>query len=295
MSDYERIAKAIEFIRTNIGNQPSLAEIAAEIHLSEYHFQRLFSRWAGVTPKRYLQILTLENAKTLLRQNQFSSLETSYELGLSSGSRLYDHFVQIEAVTPSEFRTRGQGLCINYGYHPTPYGQMFIALTDKGICQLDFIEPGAAEEPLQQLRKLWRNAEFREALGETSSVAHQLFAKTAADGLPISLWVRGTNFQLSVWRALLKIPPGMVASYTDIAEAAGKPKAVRAVGTAIGANPVGLIIPCHRVLRQSGELGGYRWGITRKQAILARECANYDEDFLHLQGNKAKERSHPKL
>lgn len=288
MSDYKRIAKAIEFIRANIDKQHSLADIASEVHLSKYHFQRLFSRWAGVTPKNYLQILNLESAKTLLRQSQLSSLKTSYKLGLNSSSRLYDHFVQIDAVTPSEFRSGGQGLCISHGYHSTPYGQVFIALTDKGICQLDFIEPGTAREPLQKLRPLWRNAELRETLGKTSSVLNHLFAKTAADDRPISLWIRGINFQLSVWRTLLRIPPGMVASYTDIAEALGNPKAVRAVGTAVGANPVGLIIPCHRVLRQSGEHGGYHWGITRKQAILARERANFDEDFLHLQGDKAK-------
>ena len=218
MSDYERIAKAIDYIRANVGKQPSLAEIAAEVHLSEYHFQRLFSRWAGVTPKRYLQTLTLERAKSLLRQNQLSSLNTSYEIGLSSGSRLYDHFVQIEAVTPTEFRSRGQGLCITYGYHSTPYGLIFIAITEKGICQLDFVEPDATQEPLQQLNHHWRNAKFKEAPVETSAVIKQLFTQTKMDSRPISLWVRGTNFQLSVWRALLKIPQGKITSYSQIAK-----------------------------------------------------------------------------
>ena len=291
--DYERIARAIDFIRQHVGHQPSLAEIAAHVHLSEYHFQRLFSRWAGITPKRYLQALTLERAKQLLRQPSHSTLSASYELGLSSGSRLYDHFVQLEAVTPFEYRQQGLGISIAYGYHPTPFGLAFIAQTARGICQFDFVDMLQIQLPLERLKQSWSQATIYEDTAQTASLIDHLFSQYFADTSakklssiasstqtihqgepsPLSLWVKGTNFQLNVWRALLNLPKGEVASYGDIAKAIGKPKASRAVGTAIGANPVALLIPCHRVLRQTGELGGYRWGETRKHAILAREAA----------------------
>lgn len=274
-TDYERIASAISFIRTHVNDQPSLADVAAQVHLSESHFQRLFCRWAGVTPKRYLQALTLSRAKRMLLTKDISSLNVSYELGLSSGSRLYDHFVQIEAVTPSEYRNKGEGLTIVCGFHQTPYGLAFLAQTARGICQLDFVEPASEETLLNDLRKTWCNAEIMMDDAQTAPVITLLFSRQPHDTTPLSLWVRGTNFQLNVWRALLKLQPGDVASYRDIAHAIGSPKASRAVGSAIGANPVGLIIPCHRVLRQTGELGGYRWGEIRKHAILAREAAAY--------------------
>lgn len=273
-NDYERIALAINFIRSHVDAQPTLAEVAAQVHLSEYHFQRLFSRWAGVTPKRYLQVLTLERAKQLLQRQRHSALSASYELGLSSGSRLYDHFVQIEAVTPSEYQQRGKDLRIVFGYHDTCYGQAFVAKTARGICQFDFVNPHETYDPLRRLTQNWHNAEIREDKMQTSAVIESLFSHKPSDKTPISLWVRGTNFQLNVWRALLKLQPGEVVSYGDIAQTIGKPGASRAVGTAIGANPVALMIPCHRVLRQTGELGGYRWGETRKHAILAREAAH---------------------
>jgi AraC family transcriptional regulator of adaptative response/methylated-DNA-[protein]-cysteine methyltransferase len=273
MSDYERITQAIDFIRNHVGEQPSLAEVAAQVHLSEYHFQRLFCRWAGVTPKRYLQVLTLERAKRLLRERKLPILNTSYEVGLSSGSRLYDHFVQIEAVTPSEYASKGQGVTIVFGYHETPYGLAFVAQTQRGICQFDFVESTIKHAPLNQLKQSWCNAIIVEDAKQTATVIELLLSQQANDTKPLSLWVRGTNFQLNVWRALLNIRRGEVASYGDVAQAIGKPKASRAVGTAIASNPVGLIIPCHRVLRQTGELGGYRWGTLRKQAILIREAA----------------------
>lgn len=274
--DYQRITLAIDFIRNNVGKQPTLAEIAGHIHLSEYHFQRLFSRWAGVTPKRYLQALTLERAKHLLRKQPLSTLNASYEVGLSSGSRLYDHFVQIEAVTPSEFKQKGQGLNIVFGYHTTPYGLVFLAQTSRGICQLDFVDVHNIEAPLHHLQQNWCNANIIEDNIQTAKVIDSLFSESKQDPTPLSVWVRGTNFQLNVWRALLTLQQSEVASYGDIAQLIGKPKASRAVGTAIGTNPVALIIPCHRVLRQNGELGGYRWGETRKHAILTRELAHCD-------------------
>lgn len=274
--DYQRIAQAIDFIRNNVGEQPSLSEVADYVHLSEYHFQRLFCRWAGVTPKRYLQVLTLDYAKTLLQQTSLSALNTSYQVGLSSGSRLYDHFVNIEAVTPLEFRQRGQGLTILYGYHMTPYGQVFVAETERGICRLEFVEQSDIEAPLVELRNNWCNADIQEDSVQTKTVINSIFNQQKESPVPLSLWVRGTNFQLNVWRALLKLQQGQLASYSDIAQLIGKPTASRAVGTAIGANPVALVIPCHRVLRQSGELGGYRWGETRKHAILSRETASFE-------------------
>jgi AraC family transcriptional regulator of adaptative response/methylated-DNA-[protein]-cysteine methyltransferase len=276
MSDYDKIATAIDYIRRNVDKQPSLADIAASVHLSEYHFQRLFSRWAGVTPKRYLQTLTLERAKQLLKSAESSSLHTSYELGLSSSSRLYDHFVHIEAVTPSEYRHMGQGLTIDYGYHQTVFGQVFLAQTSRGVCQLDFTDPKAILDPLAALCRQWPHASINEDFERTAVTANQLFSTSKTNRTPISLWVRGTNFQVSVWRALLNIQSGRVASYGQVARAIGKPAAFRAVGTAIGANPIGMIIPCHRVLRGDGELGGYRWGQTRKHAMLARETALSD-------------------
>jgi AraC family transcriptional regulator of adaptative response/methylated-DNA-[protein]-cysteine methyltransferase len=274
-NDYDRIARAIDFIRSHVGTQPTLAEVAAQVHLSEYHFQRLFTRWAGVTPKRYLQVLTLERAKQLLQERNVSTLEASHAAGLSSGSRLYDHFVQIEAVTPSEFLQKGRGVRIEFGYHETPYGLAFVAQTPRGICRLDFVERDIAETPLDALRQQWPDADIVQDDARTLHVIKTIFSSNKTGDAPLSVWVRGTNFQLNVWRALLNVQPGEVASYGDIAQRIGKPTASRAVGTAIGANPVALIIPCHRVLRQSGELGGYRWGETRKQAMLAREGAFY--------------------
>ena len=273
MSDYTKIAQAIDFIRQNVDRQPTLDDIAAQVHLSPYHFHRLFSRWAGVTPKRFLQVLTLERAKILLQKGNLSALDVTYSIGLSSSSRLYDHFVKIEAVTPSEYKQAGQGLTIFYGFHETPYGEAFVALTVRGVCKLCFVETKARFEPLKDLHQDWYNAKIIEDSIQTKLIFKRLFSQQPSDKTPLSLWVRGTNFQINVWKALLNIQPGQVTSYGEIAKAIAKPKAARAVGTAISSNPVGLIIPCHRVIRQSGELGGYQWGETRKLAILAREIA----------------------
>lgn len=273
MSDYAKIARAIAFIRDHVAAQPSLDEIAASVHLSPYHFQRLFGRWAGVTPKRFLQVLTLEHAKELLRDGRRSVLDVTYAVGLGSGSRLYDHFVHLEAVTPSEFRQAGRGLSIAYGYHATPYGDVFVAGTERGICALEFVEAGRRRAPLARLRQVWRLADFVEDAACSRAAIDALFAGTRRDGRPLSVWVRGTNFQINVWKALLRIQPGQVATYAQVAHALGRPDAARAVGTAVAANRIGLLIPCHRVIRRDGALGGYRWGEVRKHAILARETA----------------------
>ncbi|WP_429069964.1 bifunctional transcriptional activator/DNA repair enzyme AdaA [Aeromonas dhakensis] len=275
MSDYARIADAIRFIASQVARQPTLDEIAAHVHLSPFHFQRLFSRWAGVTPKRYLQVLTLERAKALLQESR-PLLEVADTLGLSSGSRLYDHFVQLEAVTPGEYKQRGAGLIIDHGVHDTPFGQAFVALTPRGVCNFSFLDDQAPQAPLTTLAHNWPEAKLREAPSRTQGVIHTMFDTSKKADRPISLHVSGTNFQISVWRALLQIPPAKVVSYAQVASAVGNPKAARAVGLAVGANPVALMIPCHRVIQQNGKLGGYHWGETRKQAIHAWEAARYE-------------------
>ncbi|MEN3786751.1 methylated-DNA--[protein]-cysteine S-methyltransferase [Aeromonas veronii] len=275
MSDYARIADAIRFIASQVERQPTLDEIAAHVHLSPFHFQRLFSRWAGVTPKRYLQVLTLERAKALLQESR-PLLEVADTLGLSSGSRLYDHFVQLEAVTPGEYKQRGAGLIIDHGVHDTPFGQAFVALTPRGVCNFSFLDDKAPEAPLAALAHSWPAARLQVAPSRTRGVIHTMFDGSKAPDRPISLHVSGTNFQISVWRALLQIPPAKVVSYAQVANAVGNPKAARAVGLAVGANPVALMIPCHRVIQQNGKLGGYHWGETRKQAIHAWEAARYE-------------------
>lgn len=264
MSDYDRIASAMAYLVDRATTQPSLEEIAAHVHLSPYHFQRLFCRWSGTTPKRFLQVLTLERGKGLLDGSR-SLLEASHELGLSGSSRLHDHFVQLEAVTPGEYKNRGKQVHIEYGVHFTPLGPMFVAVTQRGVCRVEFMDFNSLEELLDDLHSAWPFSSIRENVPSTRYVTDAFFSHDAVSrNGPLSLHVPGTNFQIAVWRALLKIPPGAVASYTQVAEALGAPRSARAVGNAIGANPVALLIPCHRVIQQSGALGGYRWGSTKK-------------------------------
>lgn len=276
MSDYERIAKAISFITERVKHQPTLDEISAHLHMSPFHFQRLFCRWAGVTPKRFLQILTVERAKQLLSESQ-SLLEVSNSLGLSSGSRLYDHFVRLEAVTPGDYKKGGVGITIEYAVHITPFGNVFIAVTPKGICKLAFLSQNDIEAHLEELSKKWPHAVMHENYEGTFKIVESMFGGDMKLNRPLSLHVSGTNFQISVWKALLDIPPGTVTSYTQVASEIGRPRAARAVGTAIGANPVAFLIPCHRVIQLSGKLGGYHWGETRMHAIHAWESARYEK------------------
>lgn len=276
MSDYERIAKAISFINSTVSEQPTLDQISAHLNMSPYHFQRMFSRWAGVTPKKYLQVLTVERAKSLLSESK-PLLEVSDYLGLSSGSRLYDHFIKLEAVTPGEFKKQGKGVKITYGIHMTPFGQVFIALTPRGICKLSFINNEKGISHLNDLITKWPKADMHEDIGSTFDVVQSIFSIETELSRPLSLHVVGTNFQVSVWRALLQIPLGNVVSYGQVAESIGKPTSSRAVGTAVGANPIAFVIPCHRVIQQSGKLGGYRWGETRKYALHAWESARYEK------------------
>ena len=275
MSDYDRIAEAISFIVSQVQRQPTLDEVAAHVHLSPFHFQRLFCRWTGVTPKRFLQVLTLERAKQLLSESR-PLLEVSDTLGLSSGSRLYDHFVHLEAVTPGEYKRGGLGVAIEYAVHDTPFGKAFIATTPRGICSFAFLERTAIDDHLADLVKMWPSAAMHENRRHTQAIIQAMFAGEKKLDRPLSLHVSGTNFQVSVWKALLQIPPATVTNYTQVANAIGRPGSARAVGRAIGANPVAFLIPCHRVIQQSGKIGGYHWGETRKHAMHAWETARYE-------------------
>lgn len=265
-SDYDRIARAIAYIQQNVTSQPELADVARHVNLSPFHFQRLFTRWAGTTPKRFLQVLTLELGKNLLNQDH-SIFDAADRAGLSSASRLHDHFVQIEAMTPGEYKNQGEGLTIHYGVHQTMFGVVFVARTPRGVCRATFLDEQDVSGELEELRELWPKAQLKKDQAATRDFADMLFSNSPDSSTPIKLHVGGTNFQLAVWRALLRIPVGQAVSYGDMATRVGNPKASRAVGSAIGANPVAFLIPCHRVIQQSGALGGYRWGTERKQAI----------------------------
>jgi len=273
-SDYQRIAQAIEFINANAKQQPSLENIAAHLHLSPFHFQRLFSQWAGVAPKKYLQILTVDRAKQLLAQSK-PLAEVSDSVDLSGSSRLHDHFVQLEAASPGEFKAGGAGMEIRYSVIGGPFGDAFIAVTPRGICKLSFLSNNNIEQQIVDLNAQWPAAKLVNQASETTRMVEALFAGKQTINGPLSLYVKGTNFQINVWRALLQIEPGCISSYVQVAAAVGKPRAYRAVGTAIGSNQVAFFIPCHRVLQQSGQIGGYLWGETRKHAIHAWESARY--------------------
>ena len=272
MSDYERIAKDLHFLQEQLPQQPGLDELATHLHLSPFHLQRLFSRWAGISPKRFLQVLTLELGKQLLDAD-WPVLQASAALGLSSASRLHDHFVTLDAVSPGEYRRKGAGLTLRYGWTDTPFGRLFVAASPRGICQAVFMEAGEEQASLAALRSTWPGAKLEEDAHYCEALGRQILASLSGQPAekPVQLHVQGTNFQLSVWRALLSIPSGKAVSYGQLAAACGKPGAARATGSAVGANPVALLIPCHRVIQQSGALGGYRWGIDRKLALQAWE------------------------
>ena len=275
IDDYQRIEKAILFLEENIHRRPDLQEVARSVNLSAYHFQRLFRRWAGISPKRFLQALTLERAKEALK-NSGSLLNVTYDAGLSSSGRLHDLFVNMEAVTPDEFRSQGAGLKIRYGFHPSPFGECLVAVTDRGICNLAFVPQGGRTRIVHDFKMQWRHADMREDPTATKPNADKIFgAATSAD--PLTLHLKGTNFQVKVWQALLKVPRGSVASYEDIARQINRPRAVRAVANAVAHNPVAFLIPCHRVIRKTGVVGGYRWGSPRKKAILAWEAGRESE------------------
>ncbi len=269
--DYLRIEQAILYLEKNYKKQPGLAEIAGSIGLSEFHFQRLFSRWAGVSPKRFLQYLTREGAKELLNRSE-NLLDTTLGVGLSSLGRLHDLFVTTEAVTPGEYKSRGAGLTIRYGLHPTPFGRCLIGITDRGICHLSFVESSEGQA-IDALVADWREAGMVEDYRATAPLIAPIFTLGRQEEAPLHLHLRGTNFQLKVWEALLSIPAGNVTTYERIAEQIGNRRAMRAVGSAVGHNPVAVLIPCHRVIQKAGRFGNYRYGATRKMALLGWENA----------------------
>ncbi len=271
--DYSRIEKAIAFLDRNFREQPDLSTVARSVNLSEHHFQRLFRRWAGISPKRFLQFLTLEYAKELLKESA-SVLDVSYEAGLSSPGRLHDLFVNAEAVTPGEFKRRGEGLNVAYGFHTSPFGDCLLATTGRGICGLAFISGDGRARVLEDFRSRWPKARLAESPDVTRPFIDRIFkpAETRRDR-PLTLFLRGTNFQIKVWEALLKVPMGSVVSYGDIARHIGEREASQAVGNAVGQNPVAFLIPCHRVIRKMGIVGEYRGGAARKKAMLAWEAA----------------------
>ncbi len=272
-TDYERIESAIRYLDDRVKSQPSLDELAEHIGLSKYHLHRLFSRWAGVTPKRFLEFLTVEHAKDLLRRSE-SVLSTAYRTGLSGPARLHDHFVAVEAATPGEYKTGGAGLTIRHGVAQSPFGPVFVAQTDRGICRFAFLPEGREGVALERLRSEWWGASLIEQNEAVEATVREVFQAPFGVGSgPITLHLRGTNFQLSVWQALLSVSPGALTTYGRLAADIGRPSAARAVGTAVGRNDLAFVIPCHRVIQATGRSGGYRWGTVRKRSMLAWEAS----------------------
>lgn len=266
--NYQRIERAIKYLAANYRDQPNLEEVAQSVHLSPFHFQRIFTEWAGITPKKFLQYLTTEHLKSKLAETR-NMLEAADSVGLSSQSRVYDLFVHLEAVTPNEYKTNGEGLTITYGFHQTPFGECLLAVTERGVCGLQFVMDDNREEALQWLQKQWLNAHLQENNRLTEQSIRQIFYTN--EPRKLSVLVKGTNFQIKVWNALLSIPAGTVASYQILANKIDQPKALQAVGSAVGANPIGYLIPCHRVIKNEGVVGEYHWGSAKKRLILGWE------------------------
>lgn len=272
--NYQRIESAIKYLAANYRDQPNLDEVAQAVHLSPFHFQRIFTEWAGITPKRFLQYLTTEHLKSKLTATR-NILEAADAAGLSSQSRVYDLFVTLEAVTPQEYKTSGGGLKIQYSFQETPFGECLIAVTERGVCGLQFVIDDNREEALQCLQKQWSNADLEENTSLTRQTVQQIFY--ANEPSKLHVLVKGTNFQVKVWNALLNIPVGEVASYQLLAKKINHPKALQAVGSAVGANPIGYLIPCHRVIKNEGLVGEYHWGSAKKRLILGWEMAQAEK------------------
>lgn len=275
--NYNRIAEAIDYIKENFKSQPNLDEVAEKIHLSPSHFQRLFTEWAGTSPKRFLQYISVEHAKKILKEEQATLFDTAFETGLSSSSRLHDLFINIEGMTPAEYKNGGKNLQINYSFAESPFGSLVVASTSKGVCYMAFEED--EEKASDVLRTKFPNAVFQRKLDLLQQNALFIFQNDWSKLSEIKLHLKGTDFQLKVWESLLKIPMGKLATYGNIAGQIGNPHASRAVGTAIGSNPVAFLIPCHRVIQSSGSFGGYRWGPTRKTAIIGWEGAKMHSEI----------------
>ena len=261
--DFRRMEKALAWLAEHFATQPSLEEAAEQLNLSEFHFQRLFTRWVGVSPKQYVRCLTLDRAKASLADGK-SVLDAAFDAGLSSPGRLHDLFVQLESVTPGEYKRRGQNMVIQYGFHPSPFGEVAVATTERGIVALNFLTQNNPDEALSTVRKTWANADFVQDDNATGAIVSQAFGPAPPSGhgpsKPLKVLVRGTGFQVKVWQALIALPSGTVCSYQDLAMRVNEPTASRAVANAVANNLVGYLIPCHRVIRKNGGLGGYRLG-----------------------------------
>ena len=272
LDDYERVRSVLANLTENWRDQPSLEELAAPVGLEPEQLQRLFSRWAGLTPKACLQALTLDHARAMLKDSA-SILETSLEVGLSGPSRLHDLFVTHEGMSPGAYKTKGAGVTISYGFHPSPFGLALVMVTAQGLCGLGFSDVGGDANSLQDMQRRWPNATYVENSALTAPYSAQIFAPEKwRDGQPLRVTFIGSDFEIRVWESLLKIPMGRAVTYGDIASSIDKPKAARAVGAAVGRNPISFVVPCHRVIGKSGALTGYHWGLTRKRAILGWEA-----------------------
>jgi len=270
-ADYHVVRRTLERITHSWRDQPSLEELADEVDLKPIQLQRVFSRWAGITPKQFLQAITLDYAKAMLRDSA-SVLDTTFAVGLSGPGRLHDLFVTHEAMTPGAYRNRGAGLTIFYGFHPSPFGKVLVLATATGLVGLAFADPGEEGDTLEDMTSRWPAATYIEDGATTEPFAQRVFDPSRwHEETPLNVVLIGTDFEIRVWRTLLKIPMGRATTYSDIAETIGSPKASRAVGTAVGRNPISFVVPCHRVLGKNGTLCGYHWGLTRKRAILGWE------------------------
>lgn len=276
--DYQRIAKAIEYIQSNFKLQPNLDEVAEKVNLSPAHFQKIFTDWAGTSPKKFLQFISLEHAKSLLKEEKATLFDAALETGLSSTSRLHDLFVNIEGMSPAEYKNGGKNLKINYSFSESPFGEIMTASTGKGVCYMAFAEN--KENALRDLVNKFPNASFFEKQDEFQQNALSIFTKDWSELGAIKLHLKGTDFQLKVWESLLTIPMGKLSTYGNLAKEIGSPKASRAVGTAIGSNPVAFLIPCHRVIQSTGKIGGYMWGSDRKQMMIGWESSKVYSDKL---------------
>jgi AraC family transcriptional regulator, regulatory protein of adaptative response / methylated-DNA-[protein]-cysteine methyltransferase len=269
---YEQIARAIDYLYVNFRAQPGLEEVAAQVNMSAFHFQRMFTEWAGISPKRFLQFLTTDYLKH--RITGFDNLlDAADAAGLSSQSRVYDLFVNLEAVTPQEYKEKGNGIRIEYGFHNTPFGECIIGVTGRGICHLSFLQEDNRSTAVEGLERAWENATVRENSRNTEMMASAIFNRKPGKQEKLSVLVKGTNFQVKVWNALLEVPYGNVTTYQSIARHIELPNALQAVGTAIGANPIAYLIPCHRIIRKNLIIGEYHWGPERKKAMLGWEMA----------------------
>ena len=269
--NYQRIAEAINYIKINFKEQPNLDEVAEKVHLSPFHFQRLFTDWAGISPKKFLQYLSLDYAKNILKDKQATLFDTAFETGLSGTGRLHDLFMNIEGMTPAEYKNGGKALSINYSFAESPFGNIIVASTAKGICYLAFADD--RDEAFGNLHAQFPNAGYTQVVDTAQQNALFIFTKDWSQLSNIKLHLKGTNFQLKVWEALLNIPMGGLSTYSAVASAIRQPNASRAVGSAMGDNPVAFLIPCHRVIKSTGEFGQYHWGATRKSAIIGWEAA----------------------